>query len=135
MSPASGTVSSTGPQSLTPSTPLRLTNADNVTGMTAVPTGLKIEISGTYRLSYSVTVEPSAPASPHTARLFLTLNIPENPISGTALSFSHPAERVEATSQAVMVTLVRGNLIQITPMEITGRLTAIAATLTVEQLP
>ncbi|MEV6558248.1 hypothetical protein AB0M22_21215 [Nocardia sp. NPDC051756] len=135
MLPASGTVSSTDPQTLIPSTPLRLPDAGNASGITPVSTGLRIEAPGTYRLSYTVKIVPSDPAVPPTARLFLTLNTPDSAINGTTVSVHHPTGQVEVASEVAMVTLAHGNLIQIVPLEVIGQLCVAAATLTVEQLP
>lgn len=135
MPPASGTVSSTDTQSLTPLTPLRLPNTESLSDISTAPSGLQIEVAGTYFLSYNVTLAPIDQTASQTITLVLTLNGADNAINGTAVSVRHPARPIDATSEVAMITLIPGNLIQIVPLEITGQLAATAAKLTVRQLP
>lgn len=100
--------------------------------------GIRIEKSGIYQISYSLTISlDNVPIVPEASRFFLTLDTPNNiiPGSGTAVrSNIIGTGEVDISSAIILINLNLGNLIQIVPVELAGKVDIRSAALTIVQI-
>ncbi|WP_459500776.1 hypothetical protein [Bacillus sp. C1] len=135
------------PQFATLNTPLVLPSNNPNPDLPFVPvlnnvvstgTGLRVQQTGVYQISYTLTVSlDNAPFPPEAARFFLTLDDPTNliPGSGTAVRADIIGTgEVDVSSGVILINLVAGDLIEITPIEVIGTVDVRAAALTVLQI-
>ncbi|MEB9686080.1 hypothetical protein BK742_09055 [Bacillus thuringiensis serovar pingluonsis] len=101
-------------------------------------TGIRIKKTGIYQISYSLTISlDNIPVVSEVTRFFLTIDTPNNiiPGSGTAVRSNVVGTgEVDISSTVILINLNSGNLIQIVPVEVAGKVDIRSAALTIVQI-